>query len=118
MIVLVGLGAYTLWRGWEALAHLAPPLPDLPPLTSPASTQPGAQSSPDVTPAETRPVTDAERVQMLLEARDGRMRQAEIVDELEWSASKTSRVIGEMADEGEIEKLRLGRENLIELADE
>lgn len=118
VIALGGLGGYTLWRGWAVLVALAPSLPELPPLASPTSTTAGTQNPSDVSSADDRPLTDAERVQRLLESREGRMRQADIVDEVEWSASKTSRVIGEMADEGTIEKLRLGRENLIEIADD
>lgn len=63
-------------------------------------------------------MTDEERVRKLLEARGGRIRQAVIADELGWSASKTSRVIGQMADAGSVEKLQLGRENLLKLVDQ
>ncbi len=63
-------------------------------------------------------LTDEEQVLGLLEANDGRMRQAAIAEEFDWSASKTSRVIGRMAEEGSVEKLRLGRENLVALPDE
>lgn len=63
-------------------------------------------------------LTDEERVLELLEANGGRIRQAAVAEECDWSASKTSRVIGRMADEGAIEKLRLGRENLVTLPDE
>ncbi|WP_394357381.1 helix-turn-helix transcriptional regulator [Halorubrum alkaliphilum] len=46
-----------------------------------------------------------------------RMRQSAIVEELDWSKSKTSRVLSRMADEGDVEKLRIGRENVIDLAE-
>jgi len=46
------------------------------------------------------------------------MHQAEIADRLDWSSSKTSRVTSEMADAGDIEKLRIGRENVIDLAED
>ena len=62
-------------------------------------------------------MTDAERVREVLEAHDGRMRQAAIADELDWTASKTSRVVSDLVDEGTVEKLKLGRENLIDLVD-
>ncbi|XGI83646.1 DUF4897 domain-containing protein [Halorutilales archaeon Cl-col2-1] len=61
-------------------------------------------------------MTDEERVEAVLEANGGRMRQAEIADEFDWSASKTSRVIGKMVEDDSVEKLRLGRENLIDLS--
>ncbi|MDX1745711.1 MAG: hypothetical protein R3324_07220 [Halobacteriales archaeon] len=63
-------------------------------------------------------VTDEERVRRLLEDRGGRVRQAAVADELGWSASKTSRIIGRMVDAGTVEKLQLGRENLLELIEE
>ncbi len=63
-------------------------------------------------------LTDEERVLHLLEESDGRVRQAEIADAFDWSASKTSRVIGSLVETGDIEKLQLGRENLIDLVED
>lgn len=60
-------------------------------------------------------LTDAERVQRILAADGGRMRQADIGDELDWSASKVSRTLAEMVEDGTVEKLKLGRENIIDL---
>jgi len=51
----------------------------------------------------------------MLEERGGRMRQVQIVEETEWSKSKVSMLLSDMADEGEISKLRVGRENIISL---
>ncbi|CDK40607.1 uncharacterized protein BN903_57 [Halorubrum sp. AJ67] len=45
------------------------------------------------------------------------MKQSDVVEELGWSKSKTSRVLSRMADAGGVEKLRIGRENVIDLAD-
>ena len=58
--------------------------------------------------------TDEDRVVATLKAEGGRMRQSDLADQLDWSPSKTSRVLSDMADEGEIEKLRIGRENVID----
>lgn len=63
-------------------------------------------------------LTDEERVLELLKANGGRIRQAAIVEEFDWSASKTSRVVGRLSDEGAVEKRQLGRENLLTLPDE
>ena len=68
----------------------------------------GAAGDPDL-------LTDEDRVRRLLCEREGRMKQSAIVDELGWSKSKASRVLSRMADEGEVEKLRIGRENVIDL---
>ncbi|WP_435062947.1 helix-turn-helix transcriptional regulator [Halobaculum sp. EA56] len=62
-------------------------------------------------------LSDEERVERLLERNGGRMRQANIVSETGWSDAKVSQLLSAMADEGRVEKLRLGRENLISLAD-
>ncbi|PSQ19108.1 DUF4897 domain-containing protein [Halobacteriales archaeon QS_8_69_26] len=58
-------------------------------------------------------VTDDDRVIALLEERGGRVKQAHIADELDWSSSKTSRTLSDMAEEGTVEKIRIGRENVI-----
>ena len=62
-------------------------------------------------------LSDEERVERLLTENGGRMRQADIVSETGWSDAKVSQLLSEMADGGRVEKLRLGRENLISLPD-
>jgi hypothetical protein len=63
-------------------------------------------------------LSDEERVEHLLEQNGGRMRQANIVKETGWSDAKVSQLLSSMADDGRVDKLRLGRENLISLPDE
>jgi len=63
-------------------------------------------------------LSDEERVEQLLDRNGGRMKQARIVQETGWSDAKVSQLLSTMADEGRVEKLRLGRENLISLPDE
>ena len=60
-------------------------------------------------------LSDEERVEHLLERNGGRMKQANIVKETGWSDAKVSQLLSSMTDEGRVEKLRLGRENLISL---
>jgi len=60
--------------------------------------------------------SDEERVVDLLETHGGRMKQVDIVDSTEWSKSKVSMLLSEMEDDGEISKLRVGRENIVSLA--
>jgi len=62
-------------------------------------------------------LADDERVIRLLERNGGRMRQADIVNETKWSDAKVSQLLSSMADDDEITKLRIGRENLISLPD-
>ncbi|MFC5279342.1 helix-turn-helix transcriptional regulator [Halorubrum rubrum] len=63
-------------------------------------------------------LSDEERVERLLDRNGGRMRQADIVAETGWSDAKVSQLLSAMADTGRVEKLRLGRENLISLPDD
>jgi len=73
----------------------------------------GLESDEVVAPEEL--LSDEDRVVAMLEERGGRMRQVQIVEETEWSKSKVSMLLSDMADEGEISKLRVGRENIISL---
>ncbi|MEF8886319.1 MAG: helix-turn-helix domain-containing protein [Haloarculaceae archaeon] len=79
--------------------------------TGPAAGADGGDSE----PAEL--LSDGERVVRLLETEGGRMRQSAVADRLDWSASKTSRTVSSLAEDGEVEKLRIGRENVVSLAD-
>jgi hypothetical protein len=69
-------------------------------------------------PTDTDLLSDEERVEGLLKANGGRMRQAKIVEETGWSNAKVSQLLSTMDDAEQINKLRLGRENLISLPDE
>ncbi len=60
-------------------------------------------------------LSDEERVLRLLKRNGGRMKQASIVSETGWSNAKVSQLLSQMDDDEEIEKLRIGRENLITL---
>ena len=81
-----------------------------------------APTAPTEEPAEPDPpeedlslLADDERVERLLERNGGRMRQAAIVEETNWSDAKVSQLLSSMADEDRVSKLRIGRENLITL---
>lgn len=60
-------------------------------------------------------LSDRDRLLLLVERHGGRMRQQEIVAQVEWSKAKVSRLLSELEEEGVLRKLRLGRENLIYL---
>ena len=62
-------------------------------------------------------LSDEERVERLLERNGGRMRQADIVDETGWSNAKVSQLLSSMAEQDQVDKLRIGRENLISFPD-
>lgn len=121
VIVLGGvavLGAYALRRrdgiGESGRAESSPP--DESPDDEP-STTPDATAGTD-TPLEAELLSDEEHVERLLERNDGRMKQASIVSETGWSNAKVSQLLSAMDEEGRINKLRIGRENLISLPDE
>ena len=80
----------------------------------------GAHAADDATDEESDEIdpellSDEERVHRMLERNGGRMKQATIVTETGWSNAKVSQLLSKMDDDDEIEKLRIGRENLITL---
>ena len=77
----------------------------------------GSEQSEDAAGVDPSLLSDEERVEHLLERNGGRMKQATIVQETGWSDAKVSQLLSAMTDDGRVEKLRLGRENLISLPD-
>ena len=69
-------------------------------------------------PVDRELLSDEEYVEALIEHNGGRMKQAAIVEETGWSNAKVSQLLSAMAEDGHIEKLRIGRENLISFPDE
>ncbi|WP_049902279.1 helix-turn-helix transcriptional regulator [Halococcus agarilyticus] len=61
------------------------------------------------------PLTDEDRVEALLREHGGRMKQSRIVEDTDWSKAKVSRLLSSMNDEGTVEKLSIGRENIVSL---
>ncbi|WP_339105980.1 winged helix-turn-helix transcriptional regulator [Haloterrigena salinisoli] len=62
---------------------------------------------------QTEIVSDQKRVYRLLQENGGQMKQSEIVDTVDWSKAKVSRLLSDLEDDGEITKISVGRENLI-----
>ncbi len=74
-----------------------------------------------VTEGETKAeevLSDDERVLRMIETEGGRMKQKHLVEETGWSEAKVSKLTSRMEEEGEITKIRLGRENILEIKDE
>jgi len=78
----------------------------------------GEQEQTDTDDVDVELLSDEERVERLLEENGGRMKQARIVSETGWSNAKVSQLLSSMDEEGRIDKLRIGRENLISFPDE
>ncbi|MFC7097044.1 helix-turn-helix transcriptional regulator [Halobaculum marinum] len=72
------------------------------------------EAAEDATPPEEL-LSPHERVVHLVEGNGGRMKQADVTEELGWSAARTSQVVGDLRDDGTIESFRLGRENVLRL---
>lgn len=63
-------------------------------------------------------MSNEERVLDLLANRDGRVKQQTVVEELDWTEAKASRVVNRLKEDGRVEVFRLGRENVVSLPDE
>jgi hypothetical protein len=63
-------------------------------------------------------LSNEERVLRLLEGNGGRMKQQQVVTELDWTDAKTSQVVGSLREDEEIEVFRIGRENVLALPGE
>jgi hypothetical protein len=63
-------------------------------------------------------LSNEERVIRVIQGNGGRMKQQQVVQELDWTDAKTSQVVGNLRDDGEVEVFRIGRENVLALPDE
>ncbi len=63
-------------------------------------------------------VTDRGHVLELLHTNEGQIKQQHIVKETEWSKSKVSRLLAQMEEEGTINRVRIGRENVVMLTND
>jgi hypothetical protein len=130
VLVLLGLAAAIAWRfgglpGSEAGSGSGPgssPAPDAGSGSSTEGTNPsggsgegGGGRSPEPAVAEEELLADDDRVLRLLETNGGRMRQVSIVEATDWSKSKVSMLLSEMESEGQVSRLRIGRENIVSL---
>lgn len=78
----------------------------------------GAAAGGDQEPPPAELLSNEERVVHFLEEQGGRAKQQEIVDGLGWTDAKTSQVLSGMASDDQIEKFRIGRENVVKLPDD
>lgn len=82
--------------------------------------EPGATDG--APPAEEVPdpdlLSNEEQVMLVLERHGGRIKQQTVVEELDWTDAKTSKVVGSLREEGKIESFRIGRENVLTVPEE
>lgn len=88
---------------------------DADPVAGEDSGDDGESDGDDSPPAEL--LSNEERVLQLLESNDGRLKQQEVAERLDWTAAKTSQVVGDMREDDAVETFRLGRENVVTLPD-
>jgi uncharacterized membrane protein len=62
-------------------------------------------------------LSNEERVLQLLRENGGRMKQKQVAEQLDWTAAKTSQVVGDLREDEEVDAFRLGRENVLTLPD-
>ncbi|MFB6169729.1 MAG: helix-turn-helix transcriptional regulator [Haloarculaceae archaeon] len=120
-VVLLLVGGFLAWRyGLVGTSGESGP----PPAAAPVGGESDQQAAADESDVESEPtpavtdeelMSDEERVVQLLEAHGGRMKQVNIVEETGWSKSKVSMLLSDMEEDGEVSKLRIGRENVISL---
>lgn len=63
-------------------------------------------------------LADTERILHILATEDGRVRQQDLVSRTGWSETKVSKVTSALESEGRIVKLRIGRENVVDLVED
>lgn len=108
-LLLVGFVAgvcAVLWWGSRDPAQVPPQRGD-------AGPDGASESVPDDLATDSSSHPDAWQVHRLLADNGGRLPQSEIVERTDWSKSKVSRVLSAMAEDDQIRKIQLGRENLV-----
>ncbi|WP_225335179.1 helix-turn-helix transcriptional regulator [Halomicrobium urmianum] len=115
---VVVVGAYVLSRR-DGGVPTTGPLGDAPEGEATPADEEAVAADPDpIDDVDEELLSDEERVERLLERNGGRMKQADIVKETDWSNAKVSQLLSSMEEEDRIDKLRIGRENLISFPDE
>jgi uncharacterized membrane protein len=78
------------------------------------SDETGDDDESDATPPSELP-SNEEQVLHLLNKEGGRVKQQQIASQLDWTAARTSQVIGSLRDEERLETFRIGQENVVML---
>ncbi len=113
--ILIALALFFAVGGWLYYRREggAPPTDDgSGSVTGGAGTAEGAGETP---PDEL--LSNQERVLHLLESNGGRLKQQQVAEELDWTDAKTSQVVSDLREAGDVESFRLGRENVLTLPD-
>jgi uncharacterized membrane protein len=63
-------------------------------------------------------LSNEERVLQFVREQGGRVKQQEIVEAFDWTEARTSQIVRDLRDDGELDGFRLGRENVLKLPEE
>jgi len=118
-LIIVAGGLLYAWRGNQGEG----PAPGASADPAPGSSSGGAESGGEAATGDTDDgpppdlLSNEERVLQLLEDNGGRLKQQQVAEKLDWTDAKTSQVVGDLRDAGQVESFRLGRENVLTLPD-
>lgn len=113
LLGLAGGGGFVVLRRYDGNASAVDGEKDAGTTESGGSNVSGAADRP---PPEL--MSNEERVVTALEDNGGRMKQSELAAACDWHASKTSKVVSDLKDDGVIEVFRIGRENILTFPDQ
>lgn len=113
LLALASVGAAVLWSRRRGVADVPAGATGANDVTGGPTPDDDAGDDPDEPPEEL--LSNEEKVLKLVRERGGRVKQQEIVEELDWTDAKTSQVVRDLRDEGDLEGFRLGRENVLRL---
>ncbi|MFB6256547.1 MAG: helix-turn-helix transcriptional regulator [Haloplanus sp.] len=105
--LLVAVGAVA-WRYRDRFGNATGP--DTPPAHG-TSGDDGGDAREDL-------LSNEERVLQFVRDQGGRVKQQEIVEAFDWTEARTSQIVRDLRDDGNLEGFRLGRENVLKLPDE
>jgi hypothetical protein len=109
-VLVVGLGVAGYARRHED--------PDSGPGSTTAPEGPtAAAGAAEPEPVDTDLLSPEQHVMHLLETNGGRMKQSQFVEETGWSKAKVSRKLSRLEEDGEIKRVRIGRENVVTYPD-
>lgn len=114
LLVLLGAGV-AIWRYRRRGGSTADSPDDGDGTDAGAAVEPDEEGTVGTPPEEL--LSPEERVLRLVRERGGRVKQQEIVQQFDWTAARTSQVVGNLREDGQLETFRLGRENVLTLPD-
>lgn len=114
-LVLVAVTTTAAVAGWFFRRDGGEPGPEAQSRPDPPAADATEPDQPATPPSDL--LSNEERVLQLLERRGGRLKQQQVVSELDWTEAKTSQVVSGLREDDEIDVFRIGRENVLTLSE-